>query len=209
MNGASHFIQRVFLQDLPLPTASRRRKVRLAARKGMATVCAMTRQTGDIIQDFTDGALLRRQQPRPEIRQVQQSDDDDVLGYTTQEVEKIQRHRLQLDNARNIIMLENMPRGDIQELINKLVKKKMRLSNRALWKIFECLFKGCVGMTTPGRFHKHGQDANAHAMMERDETVPDGLHDGTQLPAWPMVHFDLDPQNGEPLVGNMCMGSLN
>ncbi|KAJ4403108.1 hypothetical protein N0V82_010703 [Gnomoniopsis sp. IMI 355080] len=213
MNGASHFIQRIFLQDLPLPTASRRRRIRLAARKGMAAVREMARETRDIVHDMRDVASFRPLQPRrtggirehfPRSRDDDDGDDadDDRVqpGYTAQEIEEIQQRRAQLDNARNLIMLENMPRGDVQELIHKLVKKKLHLSNRALWAIFECLFKGCVAMATPGRFHEHGQDVNAHAMAEQDETVPDWLHDGTQLPAWTMVHFDLDPQNA--LVGN-------
>lgn len=109
----------------------------------------------------------------------------------------MQRQRFQLDNARDIIVLENMPRGDIGDLINKLVKRKMKLSNRALWTIFECLFKGCVAMATPGRFHEAGLDGGAHAMVEQDESVPVWLHDGTRAPPRPMVHFDLDPQNGK------------
>lgn len=109
----------------------------------------------------------------------------------------MQRQRFQLDNARDIIMLENMPRGDIGDLINKLVKRKMTLSNRALWTIFECLFKGCVAMATPGRFHEAGLDGGAHAMVEQDEMVPVWLHDGTRAPPRPLVHFDLDPQNGK------------
>lgn len=114
----------------------------------------------------------------------------------------MQQQRFRLDNARDIIVLENMPRGDIGDLINKLVKRKMTLSNRALWTIFECLFKGCVAMAMPGRFHDEaglegGPGGGPHAMVEQDESVPVWLHDGTRAPPRPMVHFDLDPQNGK------------
>lgn len=113
----------------------------------------------------------------------------------------MRRQRFQLDNSRDIIVLENMSRGDLGDLINKLVKRRIHLSNRALWTIFECLFKGCVGMATPGRFHELGMDATAHAMVEQDETVPMRFHNQTRAPRRPMVHFDLDPQNGENILG--------
>lgn len=184
MNGARHFVQRFFLQDLPLPAPKRRRKLRLAARNGLS---------GNIRE-----AVKNARNP------------DQVPGYTAEELQQLRMARRSLDSARNIIVLENMPRGDIVDLIIKLVAKKQRLSSRALWAIFECLFKGCVGMATPGRFHEAGHDPQAHAMTEQEETVPDWLHDGTQRPTRPMVHFDLDPQNGKfpSLDWSMNMGWL-
>lgn len=208
MNGSSHFLQRLFLQDLPLPAASRRRRIRMATRSGLAAVREVFRQTSEVANGYaslsSNGSASSgrrvstwfsrrqgsRQTPRP-------GDADRVPGYTTEELDALRLWRFHLDNTRDIIVLENMPRGDVKDLIVKLVEKNMNLSNRALWTIFECLFKACVGMATPGRFHEAGLDANDHAMTEQDETVPGWLHDGTRWPPRPLVHFDLDPQNGE------------
>lgn len=226
MNGAAHFIQRIFLQDLPFPAVSRRRILKVAAQKGIATVRRVLKRTGNALRPRLRVNLFqpvgdrpptpgpgRRRPPRqanpaPEIRLP---DVPSIPGYTPLEVQAIQRQRFHLDNALDIIVLENMSHGDLGDLIGKLVKRKMHLSNRALWTIFECLFKGCVGMAMPGRFHEPGLDASAHAMREQDETVPVFRHGGMQAYARPMVHFDLDPQNGEHLPGDEvpCCGRVS
>lgn len=111
--------------------------------------------------------------------------------------------RANLDLSDTMVLLENMARGDAYKLVKKLLMLRTRLSNRALWAIFQCLFKACVGMATPGRFFEDGKDAWMQSMTPRDETVLGQLFDGTRVPRKPMVHFDLDPQNG------MCLSSCH
>lgn len=109
---------------------------------------------------------------------------------------ELQRLRAQIDMSASVVLLENMARGDANKLIQKLLKMRTRLSNRALWCIFQCLFKAVVAMATPGRFHEQGKDPWLQSMAPQDETVLEALADGKRGPARPMVHFDLDPQNG-------------
>lgn len=181
--------------------------MRRAAQDGFNLIREAVKQTREIISDFAKAGLVgagaqwtlaggqlvwpfSSDRPRQLLPRAA-TDASQIPGYTPEELQALRVLRWHLDNTRNIIVLENMPRGDVLNLITKLAAKKTRLSNRALWAFFECLFKGCVGMATPGRFHEAGLDPNAYAMEAQDETVPDWLHDGTQKPAQPMVHFDL------------------
>ncbi|CAN8105498.1 unnamed protein product [Discula destructiva] len=196
MNGAAHFLQRIHLNDLPLPAASRRRKIKDRASSTLSTLKAVVSAT-------IDAAKLRtiRGGAAPPVyldttaRTAGSVPPPPPRGYTATEVDDIRTQRGWLDNRADLIVLENMPRGDANALIHRLVATRRRLSDRALWLIFECLFKACVGMATPGRFWEQGKDPWVEAMEPREETVLDELSDGRWIPDHPLVHFDLDPQN--------------
>lgn len=117
-------------------------------------------------------------------------------AWTQQQITAIQRARWTLDARRDIIILENMARGSVADLIEKMVARSQRLSNRALWLVFECLFKGCLAMAYPTSSFQPGVNPWAETMPLRDETVPNEYRGG-RLNDAPLVHFDLDPQNGK------------
>lgn len=111
----------------------------------------------------------------------------------------MQRQRRLLDNSNNIIIMEYMARGSVQDLIEKMETDGTRMSNRALWLVLECLFKACIGMAYPMMFAERGKDVYNSRHRQVNEVVPaEAAH---QLPRSPVVHFDLDPQNGQYYPG--------
>lgn len=167
-------VQRVVLQSLPYPECKKK-----------------TSKLHGIIQAFSAMTLsfggpafplsrvpLKSQIPRPE-----------------EEIRKLQVERSRLDHRNDIIIMEYMSRGCIQDLIEKMVVKKVQLSSRALWLILECLFKACIAMAYPLRFSEQGKNLWNETHDQRDETVPQDAN--LVLPEAPLVHFDLDPQNGK------------
>lgn len=116
--------------------------------------------------------------------------------WTQKQAIAIQRARRDLDDRRDIIILENMAHGSVADLIEKMVRRRQRLSNRALWLVFECLFKGCLAMAYPTSFFDQTVNPWTETMPLRDETVPQEFYGG-RLSDAPLVHFDLDPQNGK------------
>ncbi|ROV91080.1 hypothetical protein VPNG_09917 [Cytospora leucostoma] len=109
-------------------------------------------------------------------------------GLTARRLEAARRR---LDNRRDVIIMEYMSRGTLLSFIAKMYDKNERLSDRMLWLIFECLFKACIAMAYPGRFHTPGDDPWNDFMRPQDETLP------YRFPDAPMVHFDIDPSNGD------------
>lgn len=110
-------------------------------------------------------------------------------------LEKMRQRRVDLDLSNEIILMEYMARGSVQDLIEKVAKNGTRVSDRALWMILQCLFKGCVAMAYPLRFAENGKDLFNEQHAQQDEVVPaEAAH---QLPQGPILHFDLDPQNGQ------------
>lgn len=103
--------------------------------------------------------------------------------------------RADLDFSNEIILMEYMARGSVQDLIEKVAKNGTRVSDRALWMILKCLFKACVAMAYPLRFVESGKDLFSTRHAQQEEVVP--AEAATQLPQDPMLHFDLDPQNGQ------------
>lgn len=104
--------------------------------------------------------------------------------------------RLDLDAAQDTILLENMARGSVHDLLVKLAKGNLRLSDRMLWLIFECLFRGCLAMAFPAEYRTPDSDPTREMLPLRQEVVPERYRGGL-APLAPMVHFDLDPHNGE------------
>lgn len=109
--------------------------------------------------------------------------------------DEMRADRLDLDNANDVIIVEYMTRGSVQGLIERMEKEGTRMSSRALWLILECLFKACIAMAYPLRFAEDGKDLFNARHRQQDEVVP--IEAIYELPRGPIVHFDLDPQNGQ------------
>lgn len=167
MSGASHFIQRITLSNLPLPKS-----------RGLLQRC---------LSGTIDSILSSLRISPP--------------ASAPEDVDEIQRSRQILDRRNDIIIMEHMRHGSVDDLVRKLRRKgdDARLSNRTLWLIFECLFKGCVAMAFPTSFWTRGRHPLVDTMDEVDESIPDDFV-GTGSDDQPLVHFDLDPQNGESLL---------
>lgn len=176
MSGAEHFLQRVLLSSLPLPRRSRRR---------------------DLLSRFANLALNRRPAAPQGV----------PPGYTPQEIATILAARAHIDGSDSMLLLENMPRGSVYSLIQKLSRGGTRLSNWILWEIFHCLYRGALAMAFPTAYYDpRVQDAWREQMQVVEEWLPhwdddrfwdDNRGDVDGVPHWPLVHFDLDPDNSE------------
>lgn len=167
MAGAQHFVQRCVLQGFPLPV------------RPVGTV--------DRLRGLFSNLRVRGHAPQHDA-----DDDTSSLEGMPTTTDFVQAARRNLDRRRDIIIMEYMSRGTLQGLIAKL-QGNDRLSNRMLWLIFECLFKACIAMAHPLRFCPPDRDPWNDPIVPQDETAPRR----DRLPEAPMVHFDIDPQNGK------------
>lgn len=196
MAGAQHFLQRVLTSGLPLPRARKRHRV----------ISALSRI---LISGFSHLSLAAGVPiPQPVIRVDNPGDRFAPAaaaaprrrgpGWSAKQVQDILDAREALDTRNDLIILENMSRGSMADLIQKLVDSGARLSNRTLWLIFECLFKACVAMSTPYLCAQEGKNPRTEQMPLQDETVPQIYYDQPDvIPSRPMVHFDIDPNNSK------------
>ncbi|ROV86701.1 hypothetical protein VMCG_10932 [Cytospora schulzeri] len=178
MAGAQHFVQRCVLQTFPLPKSGP-----LDTLRGLFSKLRVKANAPQQNNDDDDDGYY--------------ADDDDastLVGVPTSNG-SVQAARRALDRRRDIIIMEYMSRGTLQDLLNKIPEGE-RLSDRMLWFIFECLFKACVAMAYPSRFCPADRDPWNDLIVPEDETVPRP----DVFPDAPMVHFDIDPQNA--LVGD-------
>lgn len=205
MAGARHFLQRVILSDLPLPATASRRVRGFMSRRLTSAFSRLGLGSSD-----SAGPGFNAPAPAPAVpppRSVRSRTTAESGGGTmlprvlhwqsgpARDPAAILQARGDLDDARDTIVLENMPRGSVHDLITKLTREDLRLSNRMLWLIFECLFKGCLAMAYPREFQNRDRDPRREMMPQQDEFVPDRYLGGRD-PDRPLVHFDLDPHNG-------------
>ncbi|KAK4140571.1 uncharacterized protein C8A04DRAFT_31908 [Dichotomopilus funicola] len=126
---------------------------------------------------------LRRQS----ARQQQAKGVGPDQGYTEGQVD-----------LRDVMFLEYMPRGSLDKAIKTASDKQMAFPNRALWHMFHCLVKACIGMAFPPErykrlgIHYRGQDP---PFREELPGNPGQIYTKDRY-----VHFDIDPQN--VLVGD-------
>ncbi|KAK2607125.1 hypothetical protein N8I77_005829 [Diaporthe amygdali] len=100
----------------------------------------------------------------------------------------------------NLTMLgmEFMKNGDVHNLLRKAAAQQKSWKSRELWLIFHCLFRGCVALAYPDTW-TGGRDPECEDIILQEEAVP--LVNGKPTDqSGALVHFDLDPQNGEYLV---------
>lgn len=108
----------------------------------------------------------------------------------------IRQNREDLDARRDIICMEFLKFGDLGKWIGKMTRQndyepESVFSEKVAWIVFECLWRGCVALAYPTGFFqgKHPLDVQIPQITESSERSAADDED-------PMVHFDLDPQNG-------------
>lgn len=158
-------MQRVVMQDLPYPPTTTKSKAK-------DTMDAMFRAFGRVRLGRSAG------QPPPPLNAE----------------ERMRQARRDIDQSNDIIVMEYMARGSVQEMIENMAAKGRALPDRALWMIMECLFKSCIAMAYPFLCTDATKDLTNATHAQQDEVVP--RQAGYMLPEQPFVHFDLDPQNG-------------
>ncbi|KAK3319613.1 kinase-like domain-containing protein [Cercophora scortea] len=104
------------------------------------------------------------------------------------------------EGPKSVLMLEIMPRGSLDTWVCKMAASKGHFSSKVLWLIFECLFKGIVGMAYPPRYYDDFQRTGGRHGPLVEERLPLVMTDLS--PDW--IHFDLDTSN--VLVGDFNLG---
>ena len=127
-------------------------------------------------------------------------------------------NRAKLDQDSAVLFIEYMPRGRLDDYIGRSGRAGVRVPDQVLWRMFECrksmlwekagagrrrglttstVFRGVIGMAYPDAFQPVGCDPkteNAPQVSESCEGFPILTSHCTRET---MVHFDLDPLNGE------------
>lgn len=97
-----------------------------------------------------------------------------------------------------MMFMEFLKHGDMWSLIAKLAKTKVKIHNRQLLRIFNCLARACIAMDFPPRRRFGLRDREDwsineyEARLDIEEGVPLGPNRNR---GFGLVHFDLDPQN--------------
>lgn len=117
----------------------------------------------------------------------------------------IRQNREDLDARRDIICMEFLKFGDLGKWIGKMTRQndfdpESIFSEKVAWIVFECLWRGCVALAYPTGFYQ-GQHPLTVQIPQITESSERSEADGED----PMVHFDLDPQNG---VTPSCINPL-
>ena len=121
------------------------------------------------------------------------------LPPLTTRLRSIEQHTIanNLINAQGLLFMEYAKQGDMRNMLNKLANAGRHLPPEALWRIFDCLVKGCIAMEYPPRLVPPG-----YAVTRNERPLPEVIPPGGQ--AGPVrgyrgvVHFDLDPKNSMP-----------
>ncbi|KAK4167117.1 kinase-like domain-containing protein, partial [Cladorrhinum sp. PSN259] len=109
-----------------------------------------------------------------------------------------------LEESTATLFLEVMGRGNLHSWICKMGQAD-RFSDKALWLMFDCLFKGVVGMAHPPKLARKEEYEKTGGKWDRthfDEQIP--FWDVANKTSNDLVHFDLDPIN--ILVGDFNVG---
>jgi serine/threonine protein kinase len=103
-----------------------------------------------------------------------------------------------LDRDPCLLFMEFMKHGDMWSLIAKCARERIKVPNRQLLRIFNCLVRACIAMEFPPRrnFGYMGREDwsmnEYEARIYLEETIPQGPNASR---GFGLVHFDLDPQN--------------
>lgn len=103
-----------------------------------------------------------------------------------------------LDQDPGILFMEFMKHGDMWSLTAKCVREGVKVPNRQLLRIFNCLVRACIAMEFPPRrkFGYRGREDwtmnEYESRLNIEEAIPLGPN---STRGFGMVHFDLDPQN--------------
>lgn len=118
----------------------------------------------------------------------------------------IRRNRKDLDDRQDIISMEFLKCGDLSKWISKLARQNVDdpesiFTEEVAWTIFECLWRGCIALAYPAGFYQGKDPSTTQIPQITESSERSAGSDGD-----PMVHFDLDPQNG--VVSFLCCSSI-
>ncbi|KAK0660139.1 hypothetical protein QBC41DRAFT_41867 [Cercophora samala] len=103
--------------------------------------------------------------------------------------------RKQLDADQRVLFLQFMDRGRLDDHICRAAESKKPFPNLVLWQVFDCLFRGVIGMAYPEAFMPWDVDPSKVQIPEVTETSrglkPLEPYDDRDT----LVHFDIDPLN--------------
>lgn len=144
---------------------------------------------------------------RRRIRRIRRLSDG---AATNPKSGRIRRARGRVDDAEDVLVMEYMPNGTLGSWLERLMTRgtenggpddrvRVRIPEKILWSILNCLWRGCVAMAYPGRQQEEGQDPRRTQIPVATEILPPlvpGQRARNRGPRDPMVHFDLDPSGG-------------
>jgi hypothetical protein len=105
------------------------------------------------------------------------------------------RNRRRMDASDDVLLIEFMRRGDLNGILNKASLRKKPFPSQVLWQIFDCLFRGVVGMAFPGEWAWPGENPERERIPQRTEWFDGLMQMRLNTVNNTMVHFDLDPLN--------------
>lgn len=118
------------------------------------------------------------------------------LGPATAKTEEQHTVGRNLVRAPGILFMEYAKHGDMREMLHKLADADRHLPPEALWRIFDCLVKGCITMEYPPRYTPAGPPLPNNG-DPLPEVIPPGGQAAPALGFHGYVHFDLDPKNSK------------
>ncbi|KAK4203431.1 hypothetical protein QBC40DRAFT_167067 [Triangularia verruculosa] len=103
--------------------------------------------------------------------------------------------RKYLDEHQQVLFIQFMNRGRLDDHICRAAAHKKPFPSLVLWQVFDCLFRGVIGMAYPEAFMPWNVDPSKVQVPEVTETSrglkPLDPYDERDT----MVHFDIDPLN--------------
>ncbi|KAK3312779.1 hypothetical protein B0H66DRAFT_504724, partial [Apodospora peruviana] len=151
----------------------------------------------------------KKKQPRSNIG----SSDDEFEGLTVLDRDQTMADikmdtREELDTGGNVLFIEYMSRGRFDNyLCQTAIYRSDAFPTKVLWQIFDCLFRGIVGLAYPHAFQPPGSNPQTDVIAQVSETSA-GLPVLTSYcPHETIIHFDIDPLN--ILVGDFDSNEHN
>ncbi|KAK4642082.1 LOW QUALITY PROTEIN: hypothetical protein QC761_511883 [Podospora bellae-mahoneyi] len=108
--------------------------------------------------------------------------------------------RKELDANQRVLFIQFMNRGRLDDHICRAVMTRRPFPTLVLWQVFDCLFRGVIGMAYPVAFMPWDVDPSKVQVPEVSETArglrPLESYDNRDT----MVHYDIDPLNNLGLI---------
>ncbi|KAK0737971.1 hypothetical protein B0T18DRAFT_237284 [Schizothecium vesticola] len=111
-----------------------------------------------------------------------------------------EKKRRALDLHENALFIEFLERGDFHRHLSKAAVKRRVFPDMVLWELFECLFRGVIGLAYPKAFRQSGLNPDSQTIPQVTETAKGQPVLEVDEKHRTIVHFDLDPRN--VLVGD-------
>ncbi|KAK0701368.1 hypothetical protein B0T21DRAFT_115945 [Apiosordaria backusii] len=188
--GAKHVIQQLVLQGEGGVSAA-----------NIAKLGDMARQTADGV-NINEPAEDRRKRRRRwgededfEMIEAEPIGEFEELDLNEIREDMKQDARKALDANQRVLFLQFMERGRLDDHLCRAAMHKRPFPSLVLWQIFDCLFRGVIGLAYPEAFMPWDVDPSQVQIAEVTETAR-GLKPLAPYDERPtLVHFDIDPLN--------------